>query len=134
MNHKWLRPEHYLAPETMGHQDRLCEAQWNDAEHRSLGICSIRLDTGWAGRAQQIIMTLNQGLESERTITLSREQTAALVPILLFEARWAVQDHAADLRDDIIRHFGLHRCPTCGLGPFGNEVRSLPNECRNAGR
>ena len=57
-------------------------------------------------------------------MTLSREQTAALVPVLTFEAHLAVQCHFAGgtLNPTDIANLALGRCPTCGLGPFGPHV------------
>ena len=85
---KWLIAETYFAAELVEPKDRISEAQWLDSERRGGGVCSVEIKTGWAGSAQQIT---NRGLESELTITLSREQTAALVPVLIFEARFAVE-------------------------------------------
>jgi hypothetical protein len=124
LDEKWLRPENYLAPELMRPKDRINEAQWSDIERRSGGIYSIEIKTGWSGRAQEITMTINRGWERELTTTLPRDHTALLLPLLIFEARLAIQRHfgGGAVSPHDISNWALRRCPECGLGPFGPNV------------
>ena len=45
-------------------------------------------------------------------------------PILIFEARYAIQRHFAGKRLDLdgIADYALVRCPDCACGPIGPEV------------
>jgi hypothetical protein len=62
-------------------------------------------------------MVVNRGLQSEMTLRLSREQTAALRSILTFEARYAIEEHSRGAV--AVGSYNLWRCPDCGLGPLG---------------
>jgi len=121
---KWLDPASYLASELIHANDRIAEAQWADIERRGGGICSIEIKTGWYGRAQEITMTINRGMEREISVKLPRDHTATLAPILIFEARLAAQRHfgGGTVGPDDIANWALRRCPECGLGPFGPNV------------
>ena len=119
MTRKWLDVASYLHTDAIEQRkERIVDAQERDAERWTHGICSVDLKTGWSGSAAEITMVVNRGLQSEMTLKLSREQTAALRPILTFEARCAVEEHTRRI-PPAASSYNLWRCPDCGLGPLG---------------
>ena len=56
-----------------------------------------------------------------------RVQIARLVPWLVFEGREAIQraQNSQQLTDRDVARWHLHRCPECGLGPYGPYTRTI---------
>jgi hypothetical protein len=125
---KWLDVQAYLDPEVITAEVELLNAQAADAEQRVWGIHSIGLASVFRGAATQLIMTVNTGLQSEERFELCPEQMARLVPAMVFEAREAIQRSTAaqsQLAEADRDRWGLHRCPECGVGPYGSYARGL---------
>lgn len=122
MTRNWLDIDSYLDTDALEQsKGHIGDAQERDAERWTRGICSVELKTGWSGAAPEITMVVNRGLQSEMTLMLSREQTAALRPILTFEARYAIEEHSRGVSPVAVTigSYNLWRCPDCGLGPLG---------------
>ncbi len=120
---KWVHVEDYLGTGTLDQQkDRMSEAQEVDAHLRRGGIHSAEIKASGPNHRPKITMTINRDQECERTITIPRERATAVLQVLMYEARYAVQAHVAQLGPDAMGYYGLRRCPTCGLGPFGAQA------------
>ena len=115
--------EAYLKTGTLDQQkDRMSEAQEVDAHLRRGAIYTVEIKAAGPNHRPEITMTINRDQEGERTITVPRERAAAVLQVLMYEARYAVQAHVAQLGSDAMGYYGLRRCPTCGLGPFGAQA------------
>jgi hypothetical protein len=120
---KWVNVEDYLGKGTLDQQkDRMSEAQEVDAYLRRGAIHSVEINATGPSHLPKITMTINRHQECERTITIPRESAAAVLQVLMYEARYAVQAHVAELGSVAMGYYGLRRCPTCGLGPFGAQA------------
>ena len=124
MTSKWLDAETYVVSNLESPDVEMLNAQAADAEQRCYGISSVDLTTSWHGVAPRVTMVLNRGWQSEMTIELSPAQIACMVPWLIFEGREAVQRATnKQLTQQDVARWQLHRCPECGLGPYGPYVR-----------
>ncbi len=100
----------------------MSEAQEVDAHLRRGGIYTVEIKAAGPNHGPEITMTINRHQEGERTISIPRERAAEVLQVLMYEARYAVQAHVAQLGPDATGYYGLRRCPTCGLGPFGAQA------------
>ena len=120
---KWVNVEDYLGKGALDQQkDRMSEAQEVDAYLRRGGIHNVEIKASGPNHLPKIMMTINRHQECERTITIPRERAAAVLQVLMYEARYEVQAHVAELGPDAMGYYGLRRCPTCGIGPFGAQA------------
>ena len=120
---RWVQVEDYLGKGTLDQQkDRMSEAQEVDAHLRRGAIYTVEMKASGPNHLPKVTMTINRHQECERTITIPRERAAAVLQVLMYEARYAVQAHVGELGSNAMGYFGLRRCPTCGLGPFGAQT------------
>lgn len=127
MANKWLDAETYVASNMESAEVEMLNAQAADAEQRCFGILSIDLSTGWQGVAPRVTMLFNRGCQSQMTVELSPAQIARLLPSLIFEGREAVQrakHQTNELAATDKALWRLHRCPECGIGPYGSYART----------
>ena len=125
MTSNWVDAETYVVSNLESRDVEMLNAQAADAEQRCYGISCVDLTTSWQGVAPRVTMVLNRGWQSEMTIELSPAQIARMVPWLIFEGREAVQRAThKQLTDADKASWRLHRCPECGIGPYGSFART----------